>query len=219
MVGFRTTSCQLSCCNRPCHAADGRKKSGVLRGFCKPGYWKNITFGVSTTAAEAWYVSAMAEPSSELQIRPAVAADCSLILSLIRELAAFERLADEVVATVEDLQRSLFGPRPGAEVVIAEVAGNPVGFALYFGNFSTFLGRPGLYLEDLFVRAQHRGQGVGRALLGHLAAIARERGCGRFEWAVLDWNRKAIDFYESLGAQALDDWTIYRVTGDALERM
>ena len=142
-----------------------------------------------------------------------------MILSLIRELAEFERLGDEVVATAEDLDRSLFGARPAAEVVIAEVADEPVGFALFFTNFSTFLGRPGLYLEDLFVRSEHRGQGVGRALLGNLAATARERGCGRFEWAVLDWNRKAIDFYESLGARALKEWTIYRVTGAPLERL
>jgi len=154
-----------------------------------------------------------------IEIRSASASDAALLLSFIRELAEYEKLASEVVATEEDLRRELFGPRPSAEVVIAELDGTAAGFALFFLNFSTFLGRPGLYLEDLYVRPEHRGRGVGRAVLRHLARIARSRNCGRFEWAVLDWNRDAIRFYESLGAVALEDWTVYRVTGDALARL
>ena len=154
-----------------------------------------------------------------LSLRPASIADVALILSFIRDLAEYERLAHEVVATEELLRETLFGARPGAEVVIAELDGAPVGFALFFHNFSTFLGRPGLYLEDLFVRPAARGHGVGRALLARLAAIAVERGCGRFEWAVLDWNEPAIGFYRKLGAVPLDDWTVQRVTGEALRRL
>ena len=154
-----------------------------------------------------------------LSLRPATIADVALILSFIRDLAEYERLAHEVVATEELLRETLFGARPGAEVVIAELDGAPVGFALFFHNFSTFLGRPGLYLEDLFVRPAARGHGVGRALLARLAAIAVERGCGRFEWAVLDWNEPAIGFYRKLGAVPLDDWTVQRVTGEALRRL
>ena len=154
-----------------------------------------------------------------LSLRPATIADVALILSFIRDLAEYERLAHEVVATEELLRETLFGERPGAEVVIAELDGVPVGFALFFHNFSTFLGRPGLYLEDLFVRPAARGHGVGRALLARLAAIAVERGCGRFEWAVLDWNEPAIGFYRNLGAVPLDDWTVQRVTGEALHRL
>ena len=154
-----------------------------------------------------------------LSLRPASIADVALILSFIRDLAEYERLAHEVVATEELLRETLFGERPGAEVVIAELDGAPVGFALFFHNFSTFLGRPGLYLEDLFVRPAARGHGVGRALLARLAAIAVERGCGRFEWAVLDWNEPAIGFYRKLGAVPLDDWTVQRVTGAALHRL
>ncbi len=158
-------------------------------------------------------------PSPAIEIRPAQAGDAALVLGFIRELAAYEKLSHEVVASEEDLRRELFGEHPSAEVAIAELAGAPVGFALFFQSFSTFLGRPGLYLEDLFVRSEHRGQGVGQALLRHLARIARARDCGRFEWSVLDWNRDAIRFYEGLGAAALADWTVYRVTGDALERL
>jgi GNAT superfamily N-acetyltransferase len=154
-----------------------------------------------------------------IQIRPARRADAALILGFIRELAEYERLAHEVAATPADLERSLFGDPPYAHALIAETAGEAVGFAVYFFNFSTFLGRPGLYLEDLFVRPTSRGQGVGRALLQQLAAIALERGCGRLEWAVLDWNEPAIRFYRSLGARANDDWTIYRVAGEALARL
>ena len=154
-----------------------------------------------------------------LAIRPAVAADVSLVLRFIRDLAEYERLPHECVATEALLRETLFGPEPQAEVLLAELDGEPAGFALFFHNFSTFLGRPGLYLEDLFVRPAARGHGVGRALLARLAAIAVERGCGRFEWAVLDWNEPAIGFYRKLGAVPLDDWTVQRVTGEALRRL
>jgi GNAT superfamily N-acetyltransferase len=154
-----------------------------------------------------------------IHIRPARRADAALILGFIRELAEYERLAHEVVATPADLERSLFGDPPYAYALIAETAGEAVGFAVYFFNFSTFVGRPGLYLEDLFVQPASRGHGVGRALLRQLAAIALERGCGRLEWAVLDWNEPAIRFYRGLGAHANDDWTIYRVTSEALARL
>ena len=158
---------------------------------------------------------------SPFTIRPAVADDVPLILSLIRELAAFERLAHEVVADEALLTRHLFGPRPAAEVLLA-FSGNddaPAGFALFFQNFSTFLARPGIYLEDLFVRPEFRALGIGRALLEHIARLAVERGCGRFEWAVLDWNENAIGFYKKLGARTMDDWRICRVAGPALERL
>jgi GNAT superfamily N-acetyltransferase len=154
-----------------------------------------------------------------LNIRRANAADVPLILALIRELAVYEKLAHEVVATEERLRENLFGAKPQAEVLIAEYNGEPAGFALFFHNFSTFLGRHGLYLEDLFVREQHRGKGIGKALLVRLAGIAVERGCGRFEWAVLDWNTPAKDFYESLGASPVPEWDIFRVTGEALRNL
>lgn len=150
-----------------------------------------------------------------LTIRAARAADIPLVLGLIRELAEYEQLAAEVVATEEQLRRWLCGAAPAAEVLIAERE-RPLGFALFFTSFSTFLGRPGLYLEDLFVRPRFRGQGVGRALLSHLARLVRERGYGRLEWSVLDWNTPAIGFYERLGARAMSEWTTYRLTGDAL---
>ena len=152
-------------------------------------------------------------------IRPAAPADCPLIAALIGELADYEKLRHECHATAEALEASLFGERPHAECVIAEVDRTPVGFALFFHNYSTFLAKPGLYLEDLFVRPAARGQGVGKALLAHLAALAVARGCGRFEWSVLDWNAPAIAFYESLGARAQSEWTIYRVTGEALSHL
>jgi GNAT superfamily N-acetyltransferase len=154
-----------------------------------------------------------------LEIAPATAADVPLILALITELADYEKLRHEVIATEASLGQALFGPRPGAEAVIARLGAQPVGFALYFHNFSTFLGKQGLYLEDLFVRPAYRGRAIGKALLRHLAALALERGCGRFEWAVLDWNRPARDFYEALGAQAKSDWIIHRLSGDALQRL
>ncbi len=154
-----------------------------------------------------------------VSIRPAEAADVPVIADLIRALARFERLEHEVVMTEELLERALFGHRPYAEVVLAEDGGRPVGFALFFHNFSTFLGRPGIYLEDLFVVAEHRARGIGRDLLVHLARLAVERGCGRLEWAVLDWNQEAIRFYERLGARPNSDWTVYRLTGEALSSL
>lgn len=155
---------------------------------------------------------------STLRIRPAVEADVPLILRFIRELADYERLLHEVVATEDRLRDTLFGARPAAEVVIAE-DGEPLGFALFFHNYSTFLAQPGIYLEDLYVRPEARGRGAGRALLAHLARLAKERGCGRLEWWVLDWNESAIRFYRSLGAQSMDDWTVFRLTGDDLARL
>jgi len=154
--------------------------------------------------------------SSSAQLRPATPDDLGAIVDLIRELAAFERLSHLVVVTPESLQPHLFGPRPAAEALVAEVDGVVVAFALFFTNFSTFLGQPGLYLEDLYVQPAHRGSGIGRALLRHIGALAVERGCGRFEWSVLDWNENAIRFYEKMGAAVLPDWRICRVTGDAL---
>ena len=153
------------------------------------------------------------------EIRPATEDDVPIILSLIRELAAYERLSHEVVATEGLLRESLFGERRGAEVLIACCKGAPAGFALFFHNFSTFLGRPGIYLEDLYVKPEFRGRGIGRALLTHLARLAKERGCGRLEWAVLDWNEPAIKLYKSIGAVPMDEWTVYRVTGEALETL
>ena len=152
-------------------------------------------------------------------LRPATANDVSLIRELIEGLAEYERLRHECQATDELLRASLFGAKAYAEVVIAEWDGAPAGFALFFHNYSTFLARPGIYLEDLFVRPEHRGRGIGKALLQHLAALAVSRNCGRLEWSVLDWNSDAIGFYKKLGARPQDDWTVYRVTGDALTRL
>jgi GNAT superfamily N-acetyltransferase len=149
-------------------------------------------------------------------IRPAEAPDVPVLAELIRGLARFEKLEDEVTMTEEQLAENLFGRHRYAETLLAEDAGAAVGFALYFHNFSTFLGLPGIYLEDLFVIPEHRGQGVGHALLKELARVALERGCGRLEWSVLNWNRDAISFYEKLGARPLSDWTVYRLTGEAL---
>jgi GNAT superfamily N-acetyltransferase len=150
------------------------------------------------------------------RLRSATREDVPLIAELIRGLARFEKLEEEVVMTEELLAAGLFGDRPYAEVVVAEDDGRPVGFALFFHNFSTFLVRPGIYLEDLFVLPEQRGRGIGRMLLAHLARLAVERGCGRLEWAVLDWNRDAIKFYERLGARPNSDWTVYRLAGEAL---
>lgn len=154
-----------------------------------------------------------------IRIQPATPADAPMILQLIRELAEFERLLHEVQATQEQVREQLFGPRPAAEVAIARMDDEVAGFALYFHNFSTFLAKPGIYLEDLYVRQKFRGQGCGEALLRHLARTAVARGCGRLEWSVLDWNVRAIDFYKSLGAVQMDQWTVHRVTGDALTRL
>ena len=157
--------------------------------------------------------------SPQLEIRRATFADVPTIVSLIRELAEFERLAHEVVVTEDLLARQLFGERPGAEVLIACVGQEVAGFALFFQNFSTFLGRPGLYLEDLYVRPKFRGLGHGEQLLRYLARICIERGYGRFEWSVLDWNQRAIDFYKGRGARPMEEWTVFRVTGDALAQL
>jgi GNAT superfamily N-acetyltransferase len=152
-------------------------------------------------------------------IRPATAADVPTIDRLIRGLAEYERLAHEVVLDEDRLREHLFGPRPFAEVLLAEDAGAVVGFALFFHNYSTFLARPGVYLEDLFVLPEHRGKGHGKALLRAVARLAVERGCGRLEWSVLDWNHPAIAFYRSLGAVPMDEWTVYRVAGAALAKL
>jgi GNAT superfamily N-acetyltransferase len=156
---------------------------------------------------------------SGLSLRFADESDAGLILDFIHGLAHYEKLSHAVEADEEAIRRTLFGDRPAAEVIIAELDGEPAGFALFFHNYSTFLARPGLYLEDLYVKPELRGRGVGRQLLSRLAAIAVERGCGRFEWCVLDWNEPAIRFYERLGAKGLDDWTIFRVDGIALREL
>jgi GNAT superfamily N-acetyltransferase len=154
-----------------------------------------------------------------LRIAPATENDVALILSFVERLAEYEKLSHEVVATEAALRHWLFGPRPMAEVLLAYWGDHPAGFALYFHNFSTFLARPGIYLEDLFVEPVHRGKGIGKALLMHLAAIATERGCGRLEWSVLDWNQPSIEFYKKLGAKPKDEWTIFRLTGEALHQL
>ncbi len=154
-----------------------------------------------------------------IAVRAAVVGDIALILALIRELAEYEQLSHEMVADETGLAAQLFGERPRAEVLIAEVDGGAAGFALFFHNFSTFVGKPGLYLEDLFVRPTFRGHGLGKRLMVRLAQIAVERDCGRFEWSVLDWNTPAIDFYRSLGAVGMDAWTMQRVSGDALQTL
>lgn len=156
---------------------------------------------------------------SRFTLRPATPADVPAIRGLITELAEYEKLGHEVVATDAALSRHLFGDRPTAEVVLADVDGTAVGFALFFVSFSTFLARPGLYLEDLYVKPDHRKSGIGKALLKRLAAIAVERDYGRFEWSVLDWNEPSIQFYLAQGAKPMDEWTVYRVTGDALHRL
>ena len=154
-----------------------------------------------------------------LVIRPGVRADVPVIADLIRGLAHYEKLEDQVTMTEERLAANLFGPHHYAETLIAEDQGSPVGFALFFHNFSTFLAQPGIYLEDVFVVPEHRGRGVGRALLKELARLAVERECGRLEWSVLDWNREAIGFYERLGARPNSEWTVYRLTGEALSAL
>jgi len=153
------------------------------------------------------------------RIERATERDVPVILGMIRALAEYERMADQVTATDAGLREALFGARPGAEVLIAYVDDRPAGFALFFHNFSTFLGRRGLYLEDLFVVPERRGGGVGKRLLVELARIAVARGCGRFEWSVLDWNEPAIGFYKRLGAQPMEEWTIFRLAGDGLRRL
>jgi GNAT superfamily N-acetyltransferase len=156
---------------------------------------------------------------ANFEIRTTTEADVPIILSLIRELADYERAPDAVVATEEGLREVLFGEKRSAEVLLALEKGEPVGFAVYFFNFSTWLGRPGLYLEDLFVRPNVRGKGYGRALLERLAQIAQERGCGRMEWAVLDWNDPAIQFYRKLGAEPMNEWTVFRLTREGIDKL
>ena len=154
-----------------------------------------------------------------LRIERATQRDVPLILRLLKDLAEYDRMSDEVIASEDGLRRTLFGPHPAAEVVVGYAGDEPAGFALFFHNYSTFLGKPGLYLEDLFVVPKFRGRGYGKALLVHLAKLAVERDCGRFEWSVLDWNEPAIGFYKKLGARPMDAWTIMRVTGDALHKL
>jgi GNAT superfamily N-acetyltransferase len=156
---------------------------------------------------------------SNFEIRPARMEDVPVILELIRELATYERAPDEVTATEEQLVDVLFGERPAAEVLLAFEGKSPIGFAVFFHNFSTWLGRPGLYLEDLFVKPEKRGKGYGRALLVDLAKIARDRACGRMEWAVLNWNEPAIKFYRALGAKPLEEWTVFRLTRDGIAEL
>ena len=154
-----------------------------------------------------------------LRIVPATERDVPVILRMIKGLAEYERLTDHVTATEEQLRTTLFGARPAAEVVIGYAGDEPAGFALFFQNYSTFLAQPGIYLEDLFVLPEARGHGYGRQLLAYLARIAAERGCGRVEWSVLDWNEPAIGFYKKLGAVPMEDWTVFRLTGAALTRL
>lgn len=155
---------------------------------------------------------------NDISFRPAVPEDCPLILSFIKALAEYEKMSDQVVATEELLREWIF-EKGKAEVIFPVVGGEEVGFALFFHNFSTFLGRAGIYLEDLFIKPEHRGKGYGKATLQELGRIALERGCGRLEWACLDWNRPSIDFYLSLDAKPMDEWTVYRLTGDSLKSL
>jgi GNAT superfamily N-acetyltransferase len=156
---------------------------------------------------------------TDIQIHAATEADVPVILSLIKALAEYERLAHEVVATEAMVRESLFGAAPHAHAVIARIDGEVVGFMIWFSTYSTFLSRPGIYLEDLFVLPAWRGRGVGKALLRHLARIAIDRGCGRIEWSVLDWNETAIRFYRGIGARPMDEWTVYRMSGDAIKQL
>ncbi|GAB3358889.1 GNAT family N-acetyltransferase [Lysobacter tyrosinilyticus] len=165
------------------------------------------------------HASPIATQRPGVTLRPATRNDVPLILALIRELAEYEREPDAVQADEAMLAANLFGDAPGAEVVIADVDGRPAGFALFFHNFSTWLGRRGLHLEDLFVRPEFRGRGVGHVLMTYLAKLAVERGCGRFEWSVLDWNTPAIDFYRRVGAVGMEEWTVQRLSGDAMRAL
>jgi GNAT superfamily N-acetyltransferase len=154
-----------------------------------------------------------------LTLRFATADDVPVILEFIKELADYEKLSHEVIASEELLKKSLFGERQIAEVIIADYMSQPVGFTLFFHNFSTFLGKPGLYIEDIYIQPEHRGRGIGRTILAYLAKLAVERDCGRLEWSVLDWNINAINFYIELGAQAIDEWTVFRITGDKFSNL
>jgi len=157
--------------------------------------------------------------TSTLSIRSAVEADAATILALIKELADYEHLTHEVVATREDIHRALFGPHPFAEALVGEYEGTAISFALFFYNFSTFIGKPGIYLEDLYVKPQYRRRGFGRRMLVHIARLAKERDCGRFEWSVLDWNKPAIETYDRLNAKPMKEWVLYRLTGEALDQL
>lgn len=157
--------------------------------------------------------------TDNFQIKPATIDDAPLILSFIKELAEYEKLLHEVVATEDILKETLFGKQPKAEVVIGYLNDTPVSFALFFHNFSTFLGKPGIYLEDLFVRPEARSNGIGQKMLAYLAHLAKSRGCGRLEWWVLDWNEPAISFYKKIGAKAMDEWTVFRVTDQNLDEL
>ena len=161
----------------------------------------------------------MPQAQHKIEIRAAAPADVPLILSLIRELAEYERLADQCIATPQLLHENLFGAKPVAEARIGLLDGAPVGFAIFFHNFSTFLARPGIYLEDIYVQPHARGKGVGKTLLKEVARVAVERNCGRMEWSVLDWNEPSIQFYKSMGAQPMSEWTVYRMTGAALQEL
>ena len=157
--------------------------------------------------------------SSNFTIRMATENDAAVILSLINDLAEYEHLTHEVEATAEDIRQSLFGERPVAEALIGEYAGVAVSFALFFYNFSTFLGKPGIYLEDLYVKPQYRSNGFGRRMLAHIARLVKKRNCGRFEWSVLDWNEPAIRTYDKLNAKPMKEWILYRLTGEALDQL
>jgi GNAT superfamily N-acetyltransferase len=159
------------------------------------------------------------ETENKLKIRKADINDVSLILSLIKEIADYEKLSHEVTATEKDIQENLFGDVKYAEVLIAEYENEPVGYALFFYNFSTFTGKPGIYLEDLFIKPKYRGKGIGKTLLLRLIEIAKDKNCGRVEWCVLDWNEPAINFYKNLGAVPMDGWSIFRVTEDKFEKI
>jgi len=157
--------------------------------------------------------------TSNFMIRTGTEEDAPVIFSLITELAEYEHLTHEVAASVDDIRKTLFGEHPFAETLIGENDGLPISFALFFYNFSTFLGKPGIYLEDLYVQPEHRGKGFGSKMLAHIAALAKERNCGRFEWSVLNWNTPAIRTYEKLGATPMKEWILYRLSGEALDRL
>lgn len=161
----------------------------------------------------------MTDEKQPLRVRSAVETDTALVLRLIRKLAEYGDISDEVLATEADVRAALFGPRPVAEAILAFAGSEPVGFALYSFTFASFLGRPGMYIEDVFVEQDYRGAGVGKALLIHLGGIGVARGCGRLEWSVLNWNERAMEFYQGLGAAPLDEWTTFRLTGEALDRL
>jgi GNAT superfamily N-acetyltransferase len=161
----------------------------------------------------------MPDVASSLQVRPATDADIDLLFGFIRKLAEYGDLADEVSATADDVRAALFGPKPIAEAVLAYWGSQPVGFALYSFTFSSFLGKKGIFIENLYVEQSHRNKGIGKGLLMHMARLGRKLGCGRIEWAVLNWNERAMEFYQDLGAVPMDEWTTFRLTGDALDRL